>query len=1731
MWLMLHELGHTLGLRDVRGPTDAIFSGAEDSWLYTVMSYQGVTGGSTPPPATFMLYDIAALESMHGLGTDRPNGDRYQLSDAYIVDAAALPTHHLSPYYSKTIWDSAGRDTIDASQSNYAGSNIIDLRSGQFSKVGTDQWNIAIAFSSTIEDVLGGKGNDLIIGNSHGNYMHGGAGNDRIFSDGWAYGLNKRPQDLPPADTIAPAQPTADTIDGGAGNDFIKAWQGSVVIGGENNDSILTPNGAQRTDAGSGDDVIVSFAKIDRIDAGDGNDFVLMSAAALEDRKFVSLLDKTFPGWVRDLQLEADHFLQNGGALNTVFAALDGGSGNDTIRAGEGSDYLSDGEGSDYLMGGAGADYLVAQNGDTIEGGEGNDVLDTGGAGGVTYVFGRGSGHDVWVASPFLQGAFDDRKSDVIRLEGLGSDDIELVWNWDEGPAAQDDGMYLYYAKSGEAAVRIKDTGDTLYLGMLTFYYWNPDDRTSRHASDDGTEFLLLDDDKYEGTFGDADVWVQSIWGGEPFLIGKIGFSDAEAATYNLFEFDDGARISITELFNLKDIDRKDLDPAWLVALSEYAEGAAQAEGVIASDASEIYGSEASDYAIGGPSANVMIMGVGDDLALASGGDDYVYGEAGSDSLDGGAGNDQLDGGAGSDVLDGGIGWDRAMFYGDDQTSGFVVNLTANSIAFGATTIDGYTAIAGDGSTDILVSIEAVSLSVFDDTVIGGDGDEEVWADAGSDHITGNGGADTLNGADGPDSIDGGDGDDLLYGGADADSLIGGSGADYVYGDDGADTLDGGDGADTLDGGYGDKLLFGGAGDDLVYAGVGNNTVDGGSGADRLSFAWSAWDGVVVNLSGAAVVIGGDTISEGQARDASGNTTDFVAIEEFEGSDLWDLGDTIIGSAVADKIWGLGGPDSIVGNEGDDTVDGGSGSDTISGGVGNDHLIAGDPWSSEQVLLLGEAGNDTLRLRGGDYSTLDGGDGDDVIVGGGSLYGVLLGALGDDSIVGGHSGSLLDGGEGADTLQAVSFDATMLGGAGADQLFGSGAADRMDGGADNDLLHGNEGSDTLFGGDGDDVLWGGIGSDRLTGGSGRDTFIYRGEGIDSIAGFDTSVSSGDLIDLRGVAGIDDFTDVLSVANQWWWSTDVILQLSSNSSLWLLGVSLNSLSSDNFIFGSLPENAAPFWISLSNDAVQENAIAGTVIGSLSAIDPNEGDTLTFTIDPVYANFAIQGSNLVVVNPLDYEYGSVQFLTVRVTDSAGASYEESFTIYVGNVNDAPTSVELSTNEVAENSLHGTVVGHLSATDPDWYDTVTLILIDDANGAFELVGNDLVVAGSLDFDISPTRTVTVRATDFDGLWHDESITVVLTNELGVTIEGTELADVVDATTSAPDQPLPTAEDDFLSGYGGDDWLEGFEGGDVLDGGQGIDTLLGGLGNDVYLVDDVADLVVEASGEGSDEVRAAVDWTLGANVEHLTLIGSFDINGEGNGAANVISGNGGDNVLIGQGGNDTIGGGAGDDTLDGGFGDDVLQGGLGDDIYYVDATTDIITEEYLEGLDEVRTIVTSFALGVHVENLTFVGAGDFQGIGNWSDNTIAGGSGTDLLNGLLGNDDLSGGDGADTLVGGKGADTLTGGNGGDTFRYMNVSETEFGVLADRILDFSQADGDLIDLSAIDANSTIVDDQAFDFLGTDAFASGTRGQLRFENRGDGNTWVQADLDGNTVADFEIMLVGSRTLTAGDFVL
>ena len=200
------------------------------------------------------------------------------------------------------------------------------------------------------------------------------------------------------------------------------------------------------------------------------------------------------------------------------------------------------------------------------------------------------------------------------------------------------------------------------------------------------------------------------------------------------------------------------------------------------------------------------------------------------------------------------------------------------------------------------------------------------------------------------------------------------------------------------------------------------------------------------------------------------------------------------------------------------------------------------------------------------------------------------------------------------------------------------------------------------------------------------------------------------------------------------------------------------------------------------------------------------------------------------------------------------------------------------------------------------------------------------------------------------------------------------------------------------------------IVDDDNGVNVYSYGVGNDVYRVDFTSDLIVENPLGGIDLVLSSVDYTLGDQVENLTLVGAAAIDGRGNVLANRIVGNAAGNRLDGLLGNDTLNGAGGNDTM---------FGGGGGDTYVVDRAGDVVREVIAAGIDTVQSSV-SYVLGPNVERLTLTGTAPINGTGNGLAN---------LLTGNAAANRLSGGAGNDTLIGGAGADVMTGGAGNDLY------------------------------------------------------------------------------------------------------
>ncbi|MEI6161163.1 MAG: FG-GAP-like repeat-containing protein, partial [Roseococcus sp.] len=544
----------------------------------------------------------------------------------------------------------------------------------------------------------------------------------------------------------------------------------------------------------------------------------------------------------------------------------------------------------------------------------------------------------------------------------------------------------------------------------------------------------------------------------------------------------------------------------------------------------------------------------------------------------------------------------------------------------------------------------------------------------------------------------------------------------------------------------------------------------------------------------------------------------------------------------------------------------------------------------------------------------------------------------------------------------------------------------------------------------------------------------------------------------------------------------------------------------------------------------------------------------------------------------------------------------TVTVTAQNDAPKVTSDATASFVENATG--IVYQATWSDPDGGTTLTWSL----GGADARLFN-ISATGAVSFKAAPNFEAPADA----GANNVYDITVTASDGAlssaarAVAISVTDVLERVNRFGGTfADLLTGTAFNDTLSGGAGNDVLIGGDGNDSLNGGTGADSMVGGAGNDTYIVDNAGDVVVELAGGGYDRVVASITYTLGAEIEQLSLSGTAALNGTGNAQANRLDGNAGANILDGGEGNDSLNGGSGADTLIGGAGNDVLNGGAWADVLeggggvdtvsYAGAVLGVVVNlatQTASGGDAAGDTISGFenasggngndhltgdalnnSLTGNAGNDTLIGgagndalhggagadvlegdegvdsvsyAGSILGVvvnlatqtasgGDAAGDTISGfenvtgGNGDDSLTGNALNNSLTGGAGSDTLIGGAGADyldggigsdQLEGGLGADRFYFRSAAQAT----GDVIVDFSVADGDRIDLRAIDANAALLGDQGFGWIGGASFGN-VAGQLRFAGG-----MLEGDVDGNGMADFQIMLSGLASLSAANIWL
>ena len=1038
-----------------------------------------------------------------------------------------------------------------------------------------------------------------------------------------------------------------------------------------------------------------------------------------------------------------------------------------------------------------------------------------------------------------------------------------------------------------------------------------------------------------------------------------------------------------------------------------------------------------------------------------------------------------------------------------------------------------------------LVGTVSIAIGAVIENAIGG---------VGADTLIGNAVSNKLIGGAGNDSLDGGAGTDTLIGGLGDDTYIVDNVGDIVteLANEGIDTVKSSvsyvlaanvenltlTGTAAINGTGNDlgNVLIGNVAANILTGGAGNDTLDGGAGSDTL-VGGTGNDIYVVDVAADVIT---ELANEGIDTVQAGFT--YVLGATLENLTL--TGTTAIngtGNAVDNVITGNSAANILTGGAGNDTLDGGAGSDSLIGGIGDDTYVV--DVATDVITELANEGTDTVKasftytlgatlenltltgtaaingtgnaanniLQGNSAAnTLTGGAGNDNLDGGAGID-KLTGGIGDDVYVVDVAGDIVTelANEGTDTVLSI---VTYTLGANVENLGLTGAAAiNATGNTLNNILYGNVAAN---------ILNGGAGNDTMAGSMGDDTYV-----VDVI---------GDVVTELANQG----TDTVQTTITYTLGANVEnLTLTGTTVINGTGNELNNVITGNAAANILTGGAG-------NDTLNGGAGIDTMVGGLGddtyVVDvagdiitelANEGtDTvntaITYTLGATLENLtltgttAINGTGNASNNVLTGNTGG-NILTGGAGNDVldGAAGSDTLT---GGTGDDTYVVDATGDKVTELANEGTDTVRSSITYILGANLENLTLTGTAaiNATGNTVNNILIGNSAANILDGGTGSDTMAGGLGDDTYVIDVATDVITelaNEGTDTVKAaftyTLLANFENLTLTGTAAINGTGNDlnNVLTGNAAANVLTGGLGNDTLNGGAGIDTLVGGVGDDSYFVDVAGDIVTELANEGTDTVNAAITYTLGANLENLTLTGTTAINGTGNAANNMLIGNAAANILT---------GGAGNDVLNGGAGIDTLIGGAGDDIYFVDVAGDVVTELANEGIDTVNAAIT-YTLGANLENLTLTGTAAINGTGNGANNILIGNSAANVLNGGAGND---------FLTGGGGKDTLTGGAGADAFIFTAVTDST-AAAPELISDFTWADGDYIDLTRIDANSTLAGDQAFSFVS--AFSKQAGQATLAYNATTNTTTFSADVNGDGVADFVLQITGQQDATHG----
>ena len=1050
------------------------------------------------------------------------------------------------------------------------------------------------------------------------------------------------------------------------------------------------------------------------------------------------------------------------------------------------------------------------------------------------------------------------------------------------------------------------------------------------------------------------------------------------------------------------------------------------------------------DVELGSDFGDVLAGFQGNDTLWGNGGDDQLEGWSGNDEIHGGDGNDNLLGGAGDDTLDGGNDFDWANYW--NAPGAVTVNLASGTAT-------------GAAGNDVLIGIENVGGSNFDDILVG---------DAFFNQFTGGLGNDFINGGDGQDWANYWDATsgvivDLnagrAFGGAGNDTLIG---IENVGGSSHNDTIFGsmaatapGTPGGNLRGELGDDSIVGGASNEFISGGAGNDFIEGGLGIDTADYQYTAaTGGVNVNLA-TGVVTG-----------AEGNDT-LSGIENVTGT---NFDDTIVGNAANNFLQGFAGNDVLQGGAGSDFLVGGTGSDTIDGGVVLDRVNYSDAntasWEEDNSGVTidlsgitgdGSTGSGTATsFFGTDVLTnvnfIRGGSGNDSITGSSALiFEQFEGGLGNDTIDGGAitdttglnnnrvnylpswgpvavdflAGTAQDGMGGTDTLininqvRASNFNDTLLGSNRTD------VRESFEGRAGNDSIDGRGGLDIVRYDNAGGGVQVNLATGLATGADGADTLV----GIEQVRGsnFNDLITGDDGNNLlEGMSGNDNLIGgagddtLLGGAG-----SDALIGGAGNDVL-DGGAILDRINYSDLNTANYASDTVGVTVNLSGITGDGNSGSGVASGTDIGNDQLKSINRVFTGS---GNDSILGSSAAVFEIFDGGAGND-------TIDGGAMLD---------------SLQIGSNRVVYSSMSGGV-------------SVTLGTGGNGTATGTATGND--VLRNIHAVYGTTGDDTIIGSDDNT--YSESFAGQRGNDF---IDGRGGIDILRADASNGNLNVNLATGRMTSS----DTLEGV---DTL---VGIEGVYGGNGNDVLTGGNTASgatftdgkLEIFRGGGGNDTINGGVgmdraDYSSSTTGVHVDLGAGRAFNdGVFTSPSPSIPGVQGQDTLIGI---EAIRGSEFDDTLVG------TDRGPGTDGYF-EFFEGRGGNDLIDGKGGIDRVDYNFATGGINVNLadgrawqdgyggtdTLVGIENVRG-SNWND-TIRGDAGNNVLEGGAGQDVLQGGAGNDTIDGGVVTDKVnyTDGN------FLSYSQDTLGVninLSGITGDGSQGSGTATARSTLAGNS-----------------------------------------------------------------